>query len=59
MLKQKLSTLKNHVHNHRAKYAAGATATVATYFVVKRAEQWNEFLNENDLYDKFYNSDEI
>lgn len=59
MLKQKLSTLKNHVHNHRAKYAAGATATAATYFVVKRAEVWNEFLNENDLYDKFYNSDEI
>lgn len=61
-MRDKLNSIKVHVHNHRAKYAAGAatlaTATVGGIFVVARAKEWNEFLEEHDLYNQFYQIEE-
>lgn len=50
----KTKAIRNHVRRHRAKYAVGATLTVVAYGTIKRAKQWNEFLNEHGLLDEFY-----
>jgi heme/copper-type cytochrome/quinol oxidase subunit 3 len=61
-MRDKLTALKTHIHNHRAKYAAGAatlaTATVGGIFVVARAKEWNEFLEEHGVYNEFYQIEE-
>lgn len=61
-MRDKLTSIKEHVHNHRAKYAA-ATATVATASValgigVRVGREWNEFLKEYGVYDAFHGIEE-
>ncbi|QAU06271.1 hypothetical protein SEA_RICKMORE_37 [Gordonia phage Rickmore] len=53
-MNEKLITAKNHVLRNRAKYAVAATVTVCVAVQYKAASQWNEFLKENDLFEKFY-----
>jgi len=58
-MRDKLNLIKNHIHHHRAKYAAGAsavaTATAAGIVGIKVGKEWNEFLKEQGVYDAFHN----
>ncbi|QAU06744.1 hypothetical protein SEA_AFLAC_39 [Gordonia phage Aflac] len=53
-MNEKLIAAKNHVHRNRAKYAVAATLTACVAVQYKAATQWNNFLKENDLFEKFY-----
>ncbi|QPL14686.1 hypothetical protein SEA_SCHWARTZ33_41 [Gordonia phage Schwartz33] len=53
-MNEKIIAAKKHVYRNRAKYAAAATLTVCVTVQIKAAGQWNKFLVENGLFDKFY-----
>ena len=53
-MKDKIRRLKNHVVLHRGAYSSIATSIVLGYFITKRAEEWNAFLEEHGLMDEFY-----
>lgn len=55
---KKAASVKNHIYRNRAKYAVVATLAVAGVAFVKRANEWNEFLDEKGLSDEFYKIDE-
>lgn len=54
-MREKIENLKNHIHRNRGKYGVATGIAISGYLAVKRAEQWNEFLQEHNLYDEFYN----
>lgn len=54
----RLRSVKNHVIRHRFKYGVATGLTVGGYCLVKQADQWNEFLDANDLWDTFYDYSE-
>lgn len=56
-MKIKITSVKNHVHNHRAKYAFAAGFTTCFAITASARKQWNEFLTEHDLLDTFYTND--
>jgi hypothetical protein len=49
-MRDKLNSAKNHVIQHRAKYATVATATVAISIMYRNAREWNEFFKEQGVY---------
>jgi hypothetical protein len=49
-MKTKLISAKDHVIQHRAKYATLATATVAITVMYRNAREWNEFFKEQGVY---------
>lgn len=53
-LNSKTTTAVATVKKHRAKIAVVTTLGVVIYIDRARVKQWNQFLLENDLYDKFY-----
>lgn len=53
-MNEKLIAAKKHVIRNRAKYAVAGTLTVCVAIQYKAATQWNDFLKENDLFEKFY-----
>lgn len=53
-----LAAAKKFVSDHRVAIAVAATTIVLTAVHVKVIDQHNEFLKENDLFDKFYSEDE-
>lgn len=54
-IKKTATSVKNHVHRNRGKYAAAATFTgMAAYHIRVIAPQWNDFLDEHDLRDAYY-----
>jgi hypothetical protein len=62
-MRDKVRRLKAHISNHRARYAATGTAVVLTTAFLKlqfrNAEILNAFLKEHNLYDEYYQMDEI
>jgi hypothetical protein len=44
----------NFIYTHRAKLAAGATATAFIWLMVWRAREWDAFLRKHNLYDTYY-----
>lgn len=58
-MKKSLVTTKNFVKKHRVAIAVTATSVCWLYLMKKNAEQINEFLKEHDLFDKYYQMDEI
>lgn len=54
-MKDKLKSVKNHIHHHRAKYAATATFAVTMYasatLMIRAGEQWREFATEHGVLD--------
>jgi hypothetical protein len=55
----KFHSVKEHVIRNRAKYAAGATFMVMLRLQFHTASEFNAFLKEHDLFDKYYEMDEI
>lgn len=52
-MKDRLNRIKNHISKHRVKYGVGAAVTGVAVLVVKRAQEWNEFLEEEGVYDAY------
>jgi hypothetical protein len=52
-MKDRLTKIKNHVTKHRVKYAGGIAVTGVTVLVVKRAQEWHEFMKEEGVYDAY------
>ncbi|MDQ3398872.1 MAG: hypothetical protein M3511_14110 [Deinococcota bacterium] len=59
MLKQKLASAKEFARNHKTALTVVATATPLLALVMRNAKVTNEFLKEHDLFDEFYQMDEI
>lgn len=61
-MRNKLNSIKEHVNNHRTAYAATAaslaTASVAVVIGLRVGKEWNEFLEEQGVYDAFHNIEE-
>jgi hypothetical protein len=57
--KTKTASLKEHIQRRKVMYAVIGTSAFAIYVQYKTAQQWNNFLKEEGLYDKYYNSEEI
>ena len=57
-MKNKLRSVKNHINRHRFAYGVATGLTVGGYLLVKQGDQWNEFLDANDLWDTFYDYSE-
>lgn len=57
-VKNVTTSVKNHVHKHRAKYAVVTTAAAFTALMMRNAEDWNNFLKEHNLYDEYYKTEE-
>ena len=58
-MKNKLTSVKNHVKTNRAKYAAGATATALIALQMRNAKELNEFLAKHDLLDEYYSIEDV
>ncbi len=53
-LKKKVVALKDHIFLNRARYAALATLAGCTVLQLRNAAEWNQFLKDHDLFDKYY-----
>lgn len=54
MLKNKLTSVKNHVHRNRGRYAFAAGFATCFAITVQARKSWDEFLTEHGLFDEFY-----
>lgn len=54
IVKTKAVAAKKFVEDHKTKIAVVATAAPLLALVVRNQKVFNEFLKENDLFDKFY-----
>jgi hypothetical protein len=53
-MRSKMQSVKYHLLRHRFKYGVATGIAVSGYFIYKRGQEWNEFLNEHGIYDEFY-----
>ena len=53
-MKNKFNSIRNHFYRHRFAYGVATGLTAAGYLAMKRADEWNEFLEEHNLLDEFY-----
>jgi len=53
-LRSRFERIAGFVYTHRAKFAAGATATAFIWLMVWRVKEWDEFLRQHNLYDTYY-----
>jgi hypothetical protein len=53
-MKNQIARTRKFVSRHRVAIAVGATSAVWLTLMVKRAESWNEFLDEHNLKEAFY-----
>ena len=54
IMNTKITTVKNHIHRNRAKYAAAGTLIACLALQREIAKQWNEFLDEHDLKEAYW-----
>jgi hypothetical protein len=59
MLKTKIESAKNYVRDHKVALAVTVTAIVGTAVHVRIIHDHNEFLKDHDLFDAYYETDEI
>lgn len=52
-MKDRLTRIRNHITKHRVAYGVGAAITGVTVLVVKRAQEWHEFAEEQGVYDAY------
>lgn len=58
-MKKQIARTRKFVSAHRVAITVVATSTVWIYFGVKRGQEWNAFLDEHNLRDAFYVTEEL
>ncbi len=58
-VKAKTQSVKKFVADHRVAIAVVVTATAAAALQMRTAKSFNDFLKEKDLFDEYYEMDEV
>lgn len=53
-MKERILALRNHFDRHRFAYGVIAACAFSSYIMMKRANEWNAFLEKHELFDEFY-----
>ena len=53
-MRKRIAAARMHFYRHRFAYGMATGLGVAGYLAMKRAEEWNEFLEKHDLTEEFY-----
>lgn len=53
-MRKRIVAVRTHFNRHRFVYGMATGLSVAGYLAMKRADEWNEFLDKHDLLEEFY-----